>query len=148
MSIFTKPPNERPMTRTDAPSVDASPSVIGTGMKVLGDIETSGMLKVEGTVEGSIRGARQLALGRTGIIQGDVHADEVVLGGRVIGSVIAAERVEIQSSCRIEGDIQTKSIVVLEGGIINGSVRMDDGRGKGGAPTPTGQARLTAPSGA
>jgi cytoskeletal protein CcmA (bactofilin family) len=95
-------------------------------MKVIGDLETTGVVKIDGVVEGSIRGARQVLLGRSGTVQGDVHADEAVLAGKVIGTVVAAERVEVQSTSRIDGDIHTKSIVVLEGGIINGNVRMDD----------------------
>jgi cytoskeletal protein CcmA (bactofilin family) len=101
-------------------------------MKIVGDIETSGVLKVEGTVQGSIRGARQVVLGRTGVIQGDVHAEEAVLGGRVAGTVTATERVEIQANSVIEGDIHTRSIVVFEGGLLNGNVRMD-AAGKGAA---------------
>lgn len=128
MSLFNKPPNERPLPRPDVspPPADTSPSVIGTGMKVIGDIEAAGALKIDGMVEGSIRGARQVVLGRTGVVHGDLVADEAVLGGRVIGTVTASERVEIQNTSRIEGDIHTRSIVVSEGGIINGSVRMEE----------------------
>lgn len=141
MSLFNKPPNERPLPRPDAPppGPEAAPSVIGAGMKVIGDIEATGAIKIDGMVEGSIRGARQVLLGRTGVVHGDLFADEAVLGGRVVGTVTASERVEIQNTSRIEGDIHTRSIVVSEGGIINGSVRMEEpaGRGAGtGAPKP------------
>jgi len=95
-------------------------------MKVIGDVETNGVVKVDGMIEGSIRGARQVLLGRSGTIQGDVHAEEAILAGKVVGTVTAVERVEVQSTSRIDGDIHTRSIVVLEGGIINGNVRMDD----------------------
>jgi cytoskeletal protein CcmA (bactofilin family) len=150
MSLFNKPPNERPFVRPEPPPPDASPSVVGAGMKIIGDVETGGVLKVEGTIEGSIRGARQVLLGRTGLIQGDVHADEAVLGGRVVGTVNATERVEIQSTCRIEGDIHTRSIVVLEGGIINGSVRMDEHPARAAAPptpAPVSSSPASPPSG-
>jgi cytoskeletal protein CcmA (bactofilin family) len=128
MSIFKQPlPNERPPVRLETPPAgqDAGTSVIGAGMKIVGDVETSGILKVEGTVQGSIRGARQVMLSRTGVIQGDVHAEEAILGGRVVGTVNASERVEIQSNSMIEGDIHTRSIVVFEGGMLNGNVRME-----------------------
>jgi cytoskeletal protein CcmA (bactofilin family) len=131
MSIFKQPtpmPNERPISRPESSIPDGNPSTstIATGMKLTGDVETNGVVKVEGTIEGSIKGARQVVLSRTGLIQGDIHADEVILGGRVVGTVHASERVEIQNTCRIEGDIHTRSIVVVEGGIINGGVRMED----------------------
>jgi cytoskeletal protein CcmA (bactofilin family) len=126
MSIFNKPVPERPPTRLDPAPAEAGPSVIASGMKVTGDVETNGVVKVEGTVEGSIRGARQLLLGRTGAVHGDIQAQEVVIAGRIVGTVTATERVEVQSTSNIEGDIHTRTIVVLEGGVINGSVRMGD----------------------
>lgn len=102
-------------------------SVIGAGLKITGDVESSGVIKVEGTVEGNIRGAKQLFLGKGGTIRGDLHASEIVLAGTVVGTVSASDRCEIQGSSAIHGDIYTKSIVVLEGAVINGTVRMGDG---------------------
>lgn len=126
MSIFTKPITEKVMMRNDAPPPEAGLSVIASGMKVVGDIESTGVVKIEGIVEGAIRGARQLLLGRQGTVHGDIHAHEVVIGGTVIGTIVADERVEIQGTSRVQGDIHTKSIVVLEGGVINGTVRMGE----------------------
>ena len=149
MSIFKQPPTspersdrpdrpERPPVKLETTPVSADgggTSVIAPGMKVVCDLETSGILKIEGTVQGSIRGARQVMLGRSGVIQGDVQAEEVILGGRVVGTVTATERVEIQANSVIEGDVHTRSIVVFEGGLLNGNVRMDMAGGKGATST-------------
>src|SRR4029453_8679346 len=126
MSIFTKPTTEKVLMRNDAPPPEGGLSVIASGMKIVGDIESTGVVKIEGIVEGSIRGARQLLLGRQGTIHGDIRAHEVVIGGTVVGTIVAEERVEIQGDSSVKGDIHTKSIVVLEGGVINGTVRMGD----------------------
>ena len=128
MAIFNKPtsPDRIGSSRLDAPNTDASMSVIGGGMRVIGDVESNGVIKVEGYVEGTVRGARQILLGRTGVVHGDIYAVDAILGGRVIGNVIATERVEIQGTSGIEGDIHTKSIVVHEGAMLNGTVRMGD----------------------
>ena len=149
MSIFKQPtPNspaiekpdrpERPPVRLDSPPTSpeaGGTSVIAPGLKIVGDVETSGTLKIEGTVQGSIRGARQVIVGRSGVIQGDIQAEEIVIGGRVVGTVTASERVEIQANSVIEGDVHTRSIVVFEGGLLNGNVRMDMAGAKG-ASTP------------
>lgn len=127
MSIFNKPSAERPVTRLDTPPADTGAmSVIGNGMRIMGDVESNGTIKVEGVIEGAVRGARQLLLGRSGVVLGDIHAGDAVLGGKVVGAVIASERVEIQGTASVEGDIQTKSIIVFEGGSINGTVRMGE----------------------
>ena len=126
MSIFTKPTTEKVPMRNDSPPPEAGLSVIAAGMKIVGDIESTGVVKIEGIVEGAIRGARQLLLGRQGTVHGDIRAHEVVIGGSVVGTIVAEERVEIQGTSKVEGDIHTKSIVVLEGGVINGTVRMGE----------------------
>ena len=127
MAIFAKDSADRSEPRSSgAAATEGALSIIATGMRIIGDIETSGVVKIEGMVEGTIRGARQVLLGRQGEVKGDIHAREVVLGGKVHGTVVASERVELQGTAFVNGDIHTKTIVVLEGGRINGSVRMDD----------------------
>ncbi len=122
----------RPAPPTNSPpNNETALSIIAPGTKVQGDIETSSVLKIEGNVEGTIRGARQVLIGRQGEIKGDVHAREVVVGGKVEGTITAAERVEVQGGSTVAGDIFTKSIVILEGGRVNGTVRMEDN------PTPS-----------
>jgi len=125
IAMFSKDSPEKTDVKAAA-TAEAALSIIAFGMKVLGDVETSGVIKIEGTIEGTIRGARQVLVGRQGEVKGDVHAREVVVGGKVDGTISASERVEVQGTSAISGDIYTKSIVVLEGGRINGSVRMDD----------------------
>jgi len=109
-----------------ANSAEAVLSIISGGMKIVGDIESNGIVKVDGTIEGSVTGARQVLLGRGGAIRGNVIAGEAVIAGIVNGSIVVTDRLELQSSAVINGDIETKSIVVLEGARINGTVRMSD----------------------
>ncbi|MBW7932695.1 MAG: polymer-forming cytoskeletal protein [Gemmatimonadaceae bacterium] len=110
-----------------AVGAEASLSIIAAGMRITGDVETTGTIKIDGRIEGSVVGARQMMLGRNGSIQGNVHAGEVVVGGQIDGAIVADERLELQGSALVNGDIDTKSIVVLEGARINGTVRMQDG---------------------
>lgn len=117
-------------------AADGAMSVIAQGMRIVGDVECGGVVKIEGIVEGSVRGARQLLLGRQGEIRGDLHAREVVLGGKVEGSVVADERIEIQGTAVVNGDVHTKSIVVLEGGKINGRIAMGESVSAAAATLP------------
>ena len=103
-------------------------SIIAAGMTVSGDIDSSGVVKVEGRVDGSIRSARQVLVGRQGSVHGDIETREAVIGGAVEGTITASERVEIQATASVQGDIVARTIVVAEGGKINGAVRMEDGK--------------------
>jgi len=101
-------------------------SIIGNGMLVVGDITAEGVVKIEGTVVGTVRAGRQVLVGKGGEVEGDVIAREAIIGGEVRGSIRADERVEIQASCVVHGDIAAKRLLVQEGGEINGVVRMGE----------------------
>lgn len=126
MAMFNKDSNGNGDRGAAQGNGDANLSVIAAGSKVIGDMECSGVLKIEGTVEGTIRGARQVLLGRQGVVKGDIETREAVIGGQVEGSIHAMERVEIQGTAAVVGNIHTKTIVIREGGQINGAVRMDE----------------------
>ena len=134
MAIFAKDGADRTeTTKAGAPAGDGALSIVAAGMTVTGDIESNGVVKVEGTIEGTIRCARQVLVGRQGRVKGDIQTREAVIGGRVEGTVSGAERVEIQSSAVVTGDIHAKSLVIVEGAQLNGSVRMDE---RAGAAAP------------
>ncbi len=126
MAIFKEEKNE---VKNGVGGGEGALSIIATGMTVTGDIESNGVVKVEGTIEGTIRCARQVLVGRQGRVKGDILTREAVIGGRVDGTISGAERVEIQSSAIVSGDIHAKSLVVVEGAQLNGSVRMDERAG-------------------
>lgn len=124
-------------------AIEASLSIIAAGMRITGDVESGGVIKIDGRVEGSVTGARQIMLGRGGAIHGNVQADEVVIGGDVFGAVSAGNRLELQGTAVVNGDIDTKSIVVLEGAQINGTVRMSDVSGSAGGAIRGGSISMT-----
>ena len=125
MAMFGKEIPPRTEARGTS-AVDIPLSIIATGMRIVGDVETAGVVKVDGRIDGSVSGARQILLGRGASIHGSIVADEVVIGGFVEGGIVATERLELQGSAVVNGDIETKSIVVLEGARVNGRVKMTD----------------------
>src|SRR5256712_8692639 len=133
MAIFTE-------KGQGVPETEAGLSIIGTGMRVVGDITAEGVVKIEGAVVGTVRAGRQVLVGKGGEVEGDVISREAIIGGEVRGSIRADERVEIQSTSVVHGDIAAKRLLVQEGGEINGVGRMGEGAleaaalGEAGAP--------------
>jgi cytoskeletal protein CcmA (bactofilin family) len=103
---------------------EASLSIIAVGARVVGELKTSGVVKVEGTVEGAVRAEREVLVSKGGSVQGDIYTREAVIGGEVVGCIYAEERVEVQENSVVQGDIITKKLVVQEGGEVNGHVQM------------------------
>ncbi len=146
MAIFGKDePTQRRAAR--APGTESMLTIIAAGTTIAGDIDCAGVLKVEGTIEGSVRQARQVLLAREGAIHGSVFAQEVVVGGVIDGNVQAGDRLELQSTAVVNGDISTKSIVVMEGARINGAVKMTEIALVGGAGSGRESHRTSASGG-
>lgn len=119
-----------------------SPTTPGSGYSLLdaqlllsGDLETAGSLRIDGKLEGNVRRADTVVLGVGATMVGDVHAREVVIGGSITGNVHATERVELQATAIVTGDILTQTILVQEGGVVNGRVLMRPPEGSGAAGT-------------
>jgi cytoskeletal protein CcmA (bactofilin family) len=117
--------------RRDSKSDSARPrggesglTIVANGTRVVGDLESDGVIKIEGEVVGAVRADRQVLIARGGRVEGDVVTAEAVLGGEVSGSVLATERVEVQTGAIVNGDIVTGRLIVQEGGEVNGSVKM------------------------
>src|SRR5688572_396905 len=94
-------PSQRPVSTSRGVSADGAISIIGVGMSVLGDISTEGIVRVEGQVRGTIRAGKAVILGHAGVIDGNVYTDDAVIGGTVSGSIVAANRLELQSTCTV-----------------------------------------------
>src|SRR5574342_354826 len=96
MAIFTE--------KSGAQAGEAGLSIIGSGMRVVGDISAEGVVKVEGTVVGTVQAGRQVLVAKGGLVEGDVVTHEAIIGGEVRGSVQASERVE---TVKIESQMQS-----------------------------------------
>jgi len=112
--------------RSDAQGRDMSDvvSVIGPGMEIVGDIRCDGTVRVEGRVEGSIKASKSVVIGKGGAVSGDVETQDVVVAGKVVGTVAGASRVELQDTCHVEGDITSRRIKLDEGGRVEGRLHM------------------------
>jgi cytoskeletal protein CcmA (bactofilin family) len=111
-------------------------SIIGPGMRVVGDCQTDGTLRIEGTVEGTVRAGKAVVLGKDGVVDGDITTQDAVIGGRVTGSITAESRLELQASCMVEGQVKARRIKLDEGGTVNGTVQIGEITAGAHAPRP------------
>lgn len=109
------------------------PTIIGADFRVKGDIACEGDIQLEGTVEGNVKSVR-LTVGETGIINGDVNAEDVRVHGKVVGT-IRAKTVELAGSAHVTGDILHERMSVENGAFLNGHCRrMNDDEIRADAP--------------
>jgi cytoskeletal protein CcmA (bactofilin family) len=102
---------------------------IGKSISIKGDLSGNEDLVVEGTVEGRIElPNNQLTIGANGNVKADISAKSVVVVGKVAGNVSGVERVQIEATGSVQGDVRTPRLVVQEGATLNGSVEMGPAR--------------------
>ncbi len=100
-------------------------TVIGSGITIKGELIGEEDVKIEGRVEGLIRVSKNLLVGQSGVIEADIEAENVNIGGTVTGNVVAQSKVEIFASGKMMGDIKGPRVVVAEGAHFKGNVDMN-----------------------
>lgn len=148
-------------------------SVITKEMRIHGDCETSGRLRLQGRIEGNVtaKGIELLESGevrgdvnaaanaerteafiiggrvmgvvraghvevkRSGIVQGGVEANEAVIHGHVHGGIRVSGRLALEATAQVEGDVFALRLSLVEGGQVNGTIRMGEH-----APAPPSRA--------
>jgi cytoskeletal protein CcmA (bactofilin family) len=98
-------------------------SFIAEDTRLVGDIHSNARLVVEGTVEGNIR-CSELTISPSGQVSGNIQAGTVSVAGRYNGNVIAHNKITIHVTGSVEGKILTKIIVVEEGGLLDGDIKV------------------------
>lgn len=119
---------------TQQPARETSVSIIGPAMRVVGDCETEGTLRVEGIVDGTVRAGKAVVVGKDGVITGDLITQDAVVGGKVTGTIIAESRLELQATCNVEGEVRARRIKLDEGGRVNGKVQTGEVKGPARPP--------------
>lgn len=100
-------------------------TILGKGCMVGGDFTCETAARIDGMVEGHVKVSGQLIVGATGVIHGDVEATSVVIGGEIIGNVIAPERAELITTAKLIGDLKTGAVVIDENAIFQGRCDMN-----------------------
>ncbi len=107
-------------------------SIVGKGCKVNGTVDIQeGTIRVDGEFEGTLNCPATLYVGKSGRVKADVNVKNAIVGGKVLGNIVAKNKIELQAGCRVEGDLKTSRLVIDEGVFFEGSCKMSP-EGKGG----------------
>lgn len=104
-------------------SQHAGTTVIAAGSKLVGDLALSDNLHIDGQIEGTIRSEAEVAIGQSGRVEGDLHAEHIMVSGTFEGN-IDARRLEIIAGGRVNGDVTVAELVIEPGALFNGNSRI------------------------
>lgn len=100
---------------------------LGEGTEFEGKLIFTGAVRLDGKFKGEILGKGTLVVGQGGRIEADIQVDSLMVGGDVRGTVEVRERMEIDSTGRLAGNIKTGVFIVHEGGLFEGNCQMAKG---------------------
>ena len=99
---------------------------LGTSIVIKGDLIASEDLTLYGKMEGTVtlEGGHTLTIGRHADIKAAIDAKAVVIQGTVTGNVTAREKIEIQTTGSVAGDVSSPRLAIADGASIKGKVHV------------------------
>lgn len=95
---------------------------IAEGMRIEGKVQCVGPIRIDGEVNGDIECRNEISIGPSAFIEATIHADRILVNGKVQGNLFASDQLEVLSEGHILGNVSTPSgqLIIHEGGVIEG----------------------------
>jgi cytoskeletal protein CcmA (bactofilin family) len=142
-------PSYQPTNNTEArPAVDATPSsgsramtesetlakdikegtlsgFVGGGTVVTGEANFKAMMRVDGHLSGRVSSTSgTLIVGANGKVDANIEVAVAVIHGTINGDIIATQRLELGRAAKVNGNIQTPSLIIEQGAVFEGTCKM------------------------
>ena len=143
-----------PSRRASASSSrDGGVTILTAGCHFSGKLYCKGATRIGGTIDGEIIAEGLLIVEEDAVINADIKADDVVVHGRVEGTLSVQRKIEMCATADVQADITTPNLVVQDGALYNGrttmkraSVSLDSGAGDGHSKTELKPLQSTIPT--
>ena len=98
---------------------------VGSGTSVTGEATFKAMLRIDGHLSGRITSnTGMLVVGAGGQVDANIEVAVANIQGVVNGDIIGGQRVELGRAAKVNGNIQTPSLVIEQGAVFEGSCKM------------------------
>jgi cytoskeletal protein CcmA (bactofilin family) len=114
-------------------------TVIGSGLKIVGNVSADGLVEVNGQIEGDVR-CTSLVISSNAQIVGSVTAERVVVNGRVEGPIQGGD-VVLKSKAHVVGDIRHQSLTIEKRAYFDGRAAQAQGANGSQPVAPTTRIR-------
>jgi cytoskeletal protein CcmA (bactofilin family) len=97
-------------------------TVTGDGARIEGRFEIADSIQIDCEVAGELTIGGKLVIGEKGVVTAEVRTVDAVIHGIYDGTMVATGEVEIAATGRVNGTVETRSLVVSKGGVFNGTL--------------------------
>ncbi len=102
----------------------SSVNLIGPGTVIKGDIDTNGDIRIDGSIEGTLKVKGKLVVGNTGKIIGDIQCQNAEVFGEILGQIGVSELLSLKVTAKMNGDIVTNKLSIEPGAVFSGTCKM------------------------
>lgn len=109
------------MARNHEPE-GAMNTIVGKGTKIEGKMDVTQSIRIDGTFKGTLSATDTLIVGVTGeLLEVKAKMKNAIIGGKIKGNISATNKVTLESTSRLEGDLTAKLLIIEEGAIFTGN---------------------------
>jgi cytoskeletal protein CcmA (bactofilin family) len=101
-----------------------SQTIIGSSMRIKGEVIADENVMIEGVVEGSIESTKEVRVAPEGRVRANIRATNVMISGKVKGDVSATNKVDLERGGQLEGNIHAPKLAIAESALFRGSIDM------------------------
>lgn len=99
-------------------------TIIGAGTTIIGDMESKGDIRIDGTLKGNLMAKAKILVGTDGVVEGNMNGNYADIQGRVTGNIRTTDLLLLRGSAHIEGDIYAGKLQVEPTVSFNGKCHM------------------------
>lgn len=130
-----------PPAQPSIPVVDASTTVVSRDTTWKGEMSSEGSVHIHGRFDGAVKAVNSIFVADGAEVDATLAAETIIVAGVSRGTVRARGKFEVLPTGRVAGDIHAPTLVVHEGAIMTGQLRMSGDEPKEAKPTPVIQRR-------
>lgn len=108
----------------EATTEENNETIVGSSVKLEGDLISSGNISLYGDVAGKISTDRDIVIGDSATVKANMKGDNVTVGGRIEGNINAEGKLSITENGKVFGDIVVSSISISDGAMFSGHCQM------------------------
>ncbi len=99
-------------------------TIINTGSYLEGLVDSNGSIQINGKLKGTVKAAEEIRVGQSGEITGEIHAKNARVAGKIKGKVFVEQKLILEGTSVVIGDLTVGKLVADEGAIFNGHSNM------------------------
>ena len=128
-AVEPTPSGSRAMTESESLARDIKEGTlsgfVGGGTVVTGEANFKAMMRVDGHLSGRVSSSSgTLIVGANGKVDANIEVAVAVIHGTINGDIIATQRLELGRAAKVNGNIQTPSLIIEQGAIFEGTCKM------------------------